>query len=253
MRRLNKPWPPNDVSQVGKQSKTMRQAEVEFLAALASAIDKSRCARTTFDDLNKAKLRAVLYVEQGSLCVYCERRVAEGYPAPRIDHWRPLGANPDLALHWRNLYLSCPTERTCDCRKHKTQLRADNDSPELPWPVDQDYEQCVGFTSLGEMYVRSGAPLNDAQRNALLLAIGLPHDNNTKDNGILNLNHPALVAARAAAIDSERSRLERDYKGKTASKADRQARAHTMLGEQPLRAHVSIRVGWLFKTLGAGR
>jgi hypothetical protein len=103
------------------------------------------------------------------------------------------------------------------------------------------------------MYVRSDAPLNDAQRNALLLAIGLPHDNNMKDNGILNLNHPALVAARAAAIDSERSRLERDYKGKTANKADRQARAHTMLGEQPLRAYVSIRVGWLFKTLGAGR
>jgi len=253
MRGIKKPWPPRDVSPDAQPPRTMQKAETDFLAALAATADKAGCARANFDDLNKTKLRAVLYIEQGALCVYCERRVAEGHPAPRIDHWRPLGKNPELALHWRNLYLSCPTERTCDCRKHESAFRADDHDPELPWPVDHPYERSVGFTSLGEMYVRSDAPLDEAQRKALVLTIGAPHDDRTKDNGILNLNHPALVAARTAAIDSERSRLGRDFAGRTASRQERDNIAANLLGKDQRPPFVSVRVVYLQKTLGQGR
>ncbi|MEZ4321147.1 MAG: retron system putative HNH endonuclease [Myxococcota bacterium] len=231
----------------------MKKAESDFLAELGGAGDPSAFARSSFDGLEKPKLRTVLYAEQGHVCVYCERRVEEGYPAPRIDHWRPLSQNPSLALHWRNLYLSCPTEATCDCRKHESPLCDREGDPELPWPVSHPYERCVGFTSLGEMYVREDAPLDDDQRRALVKAIGQPHTDTIKDNGILNLNHPALVAARAAAVDSERSRLERDFSGKTASREDREDRAANLFGAGKLSEYVSIRTGWLRRTLGKSR
>ncbi len=253
MRGVRKPQPPRDVSPHEQPPRPLQRAERDFLEALPIATDKAAFARSTFNALEKPKLRAVLYGEQGSLCVYCECRISEGYPAPRIDHWRPLSLNPDRALHWRNLYLSCANPAPCDCRKHENPLRADAGDPDLPWPMDHHYERCVGFSSLGEIYVRSDAPLNDAQRKALVLAIGVPHDNAMKDNGILNLNYPALTAARSAAIDSERTRLEGRFKNKTASRFEREAVAFNHLGADRLPEFVSIRVGWLRKTLGLGR
>lgn len=253
MRGLSKPQPPTDVSPDGQQPRPLQQAERDFLAALPAATDKATFARASFDSLEKSKLRAVLYAEQGSVCVYCECRVAERHPPPRIEHWRPLALNPDLALHWRNIYLSCPNPATCDCRKREGPLRVADGDTDLPWPVDRDYAHCVGFTSLGEIYVRSDAPLDAAQRKALVLAIGVPHDETTKDNGILNLNHPALRDARAAAIDAERARLAGRFRNKRAMQSDREAIATMHLGADPLPDFVSIRVGWLRRTLGAGR
>lgn len=253
MRALRKPWPPADVSPDGQDARTWRQAEQEFLAGLETAADRAVYARTTFDSMEKRKLRAVMYREHGELCVYCERRVSESQPTPRIDHWRPLSAAPNLALHWKNLYLSCATDATCDVHKHESPLKAAATDPDLPWPVDHAYERCVGFTSLGEVYVRSDAPLDDTQRRALVHALGVPHDDEVKDNGVLNLNHPKLVAARIAALDSERTRLERQHKGKTATRDEREARKTALLGEHPLQEFVSIRARWLDRSLGKAR
>lgn len=253
MRALKKPWPPADVSPDGQNARTWKQTEDEFLSGLSTAADRTSYARTTFDSMGKHKLRAVLYQEQGALCVYCERRVAEGRPQPRIDHWRPLSLEPHLALHWRNLYLSCATSETCDVHKHESPLKAAPTDPDLPWPADHAYERCVGFTSLGEVYVRSDAPLDDAQRRALVLALGVPHDDEVKDNGVLNLNHPKLVAARIAALDSERTKLERQYKDKRATREDREARKVSLLREYPLQEFVSIRARWLDRSLGKAR
>jgi hypothetical protein len=72
MRTLRKPRPPTDVSPQGQPRRSLQQAERAFLAALSSATDKVNFARSSFDDLEKPKLRAILYVEQGALCVYCE-------------------------------------------------------------------------------------------------------------------------------------------------------------------------------------
>jgi len=97
MRGISKPWPPADVSPEGPEPRSFRDAEREYLAALPDAADRTSHARGEFDRMDKHKLRDVMCREQRSVCAYCERRVREGHPAPRIDHWRPLSQSHDLA------------------------------------------------------------------------------------------------------------------------------------------------------------
>lgn len=231
----------------------MQQAEQGFETSLATAQDKSAHARTTFDSLDKPKLRAVLLAEQRSVCVYCERRVEETEPPPPIEHWRPLANEPEHALNWENLYLSCPADGSCDDRKKGQRLAWTDNDQSLPWPTQVDYEKWVGFTSTGRMYVRSDAPLTTDQRRALELALDDRDDNGTRRLAILNLNHAALVAARKAAIDSEKDRLKKEFEGKTASKADRSSIATRLLAQAKRPQFVSIRVAYLEKSLGRGR
>ena len=247
MRGISKPWPPRDVYPDGHAPTSLREAEAAYLAALPVAREQVSFARSEFDRLKKQKLRVEMYREQHSLCIYCERQIAEGDPTPRIDHWRPLSLDPRLALHWQNLYLSCPSLETCDSAKGGRSFRWGAADPHMPWPVAFRYEDVVGFTSLGEIYVRSDVALPDATRRALELAIADRPDGARIRHGIVNLNHPALVATRAAAVDSEFS------ENKTATGDKREERATQLLGKDLRPAFVSIRVAWLQKRLGRGR
>ena len=104
-----------------------------------------------------------------------------------------------------------------------------------------------------EIYVRSDVALPDATRRALELAIADRPDGGRVRRAIANLNHPALVAARAAALDGERMRLEREFRNRTATRDQRGDRASRLLGRGRLPEFVSIRVAWLRNTLGRGR
>jgi uncharacterized protein (TIGR02646 family) len=253
MRGVSKPWPPANVSPEGHSPCTLRDAERDYLGTLPTQADQSAYARTRFNQLDKRKLREVMYEEQRSICVYCERRIDESNPAPHIEHWRSLSAHPEYALHWKNLYLSCPSAETCDAAKGDRALRWEDVDPHLPWPTDQRYEDLVGFTSHGDIYVRKDVVLDNIARRALELALDDRHDGYRMRRTVLNLNHPALVAARAAALDSERTRLERDFANSTVSRGGREERANNMLSQNPLPAFVSIRAAWLRKGLGRGR
>ncbi len=253
MRGVSKPWPPRDVYPDGHHPSSLREAEKAYLDELPEATDKVAYARSEFDRLEKRKLRTEMYREQRSLCVYCERQIAEGNPTPRIDHWRPLSLEPELALRWQNLYLSCHSQETCDCAKGGRPFRWHDADSHMPWPTDLRYEDVIGFTSRGEIYVRSDVALSDATRRALELAIADCPDGDWTRPCIVNLNHPALVEARAAALDSERTRLERAFKDTTASRDEREERATEILAQEALPAFVSIRVAWLRKRLGRGR
>jgi len=171
MRGISKPWPPADISPDSQPPRSLADAEHAFVADLPKATNRTAFARRTFDGLEKGKLRVAMYREQRSLCVYCERRVEECYPFPPIDHWRPLSRNPELALHWKNLHLSCPSGETCDGAKGQRPLKWDDADPDLPWPTDCAYERALGYTSGGEIYVRTDAVLDAATRSALELAI----------------------------------------------------------------------------------
>ena len=251
MRGISKPWPSRDVYPDGHEPASLREAEDAYLAELPGVDDPVPFARSEYHRLEKQKLRGEMYREQRSLCIYCERRVSEGYPPPRIDHWRPLSNEPRLALHWDNLYLSCPSPETCDSAKGDHPFRWDD--AHMPWPVNFWYENVVGFTSRGEIYVRSDGPLPDAVHRVIELAIaGRP--NGARDRrGIVNLNHPALVKARVAAVRGERKRMEKDFGNRTATRDEREERASQLLGRDQLPEFVSIRVAWLRKTLGRGR
>ena len=195
-----------------------------------------------------------MYGEQKSLCIYCERALSESDSSRHVEHWRPRSRAPEYALHWRNLYLSCSTRDTCGVRKGDRPLKADDADPDLPWPTELDYEELVGFSSGGEMYVRDDVRMDGATRRALELAIDDDrHYRGRPQGAILNLNHPTLVAARRAAMDSERTRFRRDFDPRTASSEERAARARGLLGRGQRPAFVSIRVSWLRRTLGRGR
>ena len=118
--------------------------------------------------------------------------------------------------------------------------------------------------TLGAPHPSAARPRARAQRCVLrigraALGCGAPGGRN-HDQGrarvrksILNLNHPALVAARKAAIDAERARMERDFKGKTATPEERETRAASLLTRKTLDTFVSIRICWIRKRLGKGR
>ena len=252
MRGISKLWPPGSVYPDNRAPASLRQAEEDYLERLPEAGDQVSFARAEFDQLAKQKLRVVMYREQGSLCIYCERRIAEGYPAPRIDHWYPLSREPESALHWKNLYLSCSKPETCDSAKTDHRFRWGADSY-VPWPVDLRYEEVVGFSNGGQIYVRSDVTLAEAIRRALELAVADRADGDRVRRSIVNLNHPALVKARIAAVRGERKRMERDFDNRTATRNEREVRATELLGRRPLPEFVSIRVARLRKRLGRGR
>lgn len=254
MRGISKLSPPRNVRPEGQETESLNEAEAAYLDELQEAKDPKSFARFEFDSLEKSKLRTEMYQEQRSLCVYCERRIAEDdYPPPRIDHWRPLSLEPKLALTWANLYLSCQSRETCDSAKGNRPFRLDDADSQLPWPADFPYESAIGFTSLGEMYVRSDATLSSANRRVLEIAIGAPSDNNGDQPSIVNLNDRALIAARAAEVDHGYERLKNDLSNGITSEDQRDELAAQLLNQNPRPAFVSIRVAVLRNTLGLGR
>ena len=253
MRGISKPCPPADVYPDGHEPASLREAEDAFLEELPEACDEGTFARSEYNRLVKKKLRAVMYREQHALCIYCEQEITEAYPPPTVEHWRPLSIEPRLALHWNNLYLSCTWRETCNTAKGDRPFRWDENDPHMPWPVDLPYEDYIGFTSLGEIYVRSDVELPDTTRRALELAIADRPDGARVRRGIVNLNHPALVAARAAAIDDEDTRIRKDFEGGTATQEEREDLATQLLDRAFHPKFVSIRVAWLRDMLGRGR
>ena len=253
MRGLAKDLPPVNVSPDGQAPRSFADAEQEFLAALPGRPNKVSFARSEFGRLEKRRLRRVMYGEQGALCVYCERELRENDGPPHVEHWRPLRAAPELALHWSNLYLSCATADTCDGAKGGRPLKANVTDPDLPWPTELAYESLVGFTSRGEMYVRDDVHMDKVARRVLELAIDDRLDDGRRRKAILNLNHPTLVAARSAALDSERTRLQRVFDHRLPTGDERERRAAQLLEREQLPEFVSIRVAWLRNRLGRGR
>lgn len=188
--------------------------------------------------MHKRYLRDLLFVEQRYVCVYCERAIDEVAPPPPIDHWNPLRGFLHQVFDWHNLHLSCRTVDTCDDRKKSVALN-------LPWPVNFQYENALGFTSGGRMYVRRDVALPEAQRQALEIAVedqpGPPVVRST-----LNLNHPALRAARAAAIETEEGEPP-------ATPQQRQQRITALLAQARRDDFISARLAALGGKLGVGR
>lgn len=184
------------------------RSELACLARHPAVLDQVSFARSEFDQLDKYKLRREACRKQGSLCVYCERKIVEGRPVPRIDRWRLPSLNPGLALRWRNLCLPCPSDETCDSAKGNRPLRRNADDDDMPWPVDFPCEDVVAFTSRGEIRVRSDVAMPEATCRAFERAIEEPADGGQVRPGIVNLNNSMPVKSRAAFVTGERVLME---------------------------------------------
>ncbi len=242
MRGLVKGPAPANVSPPGQESCSLAAADAAYQASVASSSDPAKHARSEFDSMHKRYLRDLLFVEQRFLCVYCERPIDEVHPPPPIDHWNPLSLFLQQVFDWNNLHLSCRTVDTCDDQKKSEALN-------LPWPAHFQYENVVGFTSGGRMYVRTDVTIAPQVRQALAVALddqpGPPSIRST-----LNLNQPALREARAAAIEAEEVVVEGQP---PMPAAQRQQRALALLSQQRRDDFVSARVAYLQGQLGVGR
>lgn len=238
MRGLTKGPPPANVSPPTQQQTSLAERDAAYQVSVATAPDPIRHARTRFDAMHKRFLRDRLFVEQRYLCVYCERAIDESHPPPPIDHWNPLSLFPQQVFDWNNLHLSCRSVDTCDDRKQSVELN-------LPWPASFRYEDVLGFTSGGRMYVRNDVPVSSQLRQALEVALddqpGPPDARST-----LNLNHPALRAARAAVIEIEEGEPP-------ATPAQRQQRMAALLALTRREDFISARLAALNGRLGVGR
>ena len=254
MRQLLKRDAPENVRPDDQEPQRLVDAEREYLEVLPDKRNQTKFARSEFKQLDKRKLREVLHGEQASLCVYCERRLSRCWGNAHIEHWRPRSRAPQYALCWENLYLSCETRLTCGIAKGDRRLAWDDSDPDLPWPTDLDYERLVGFGSDGRIYVRSDEDIDETTRKALNLAIDDHRDvEGTEKDGILNLNHPDLIAGREAAINSERESMKRDFRNRIATKDEREERANRLLAKDPRPEFVSIRVAAVLEKVGSGR
>jgi len=244
MRGLIKGLPPTNVSPPTQEQRSLAAADAAYQVSVAGITDddaRVKHARSQFDSMHKRHLRDLLFVEQQYLCVYCERSIDETHRPP-IDHWNPLNLFLQDVFNWSNLHLSCRTVDTCDERKGGRPL-------ELPWPVTFQYENVLGFTSGGRMYVRTDATMTPQVRQALTIALedqaGPPGIRST-----LNLNQPALREARAAAIEAEETVAESQP---PMTEAQRQQRVATLLTQPRRDEFVSARLAYLSGQLGVGR
>lgn len=262
MRMVMKGPAPLNVSPKGQTPMRFVEAEKELIRLLEAFVpvvaekereERTILARGRFDAMNKRVIRDALIAEQHGLCVYCEDRVREpehGTPPP-IEHWRPLSLSHHTAIHWRNLYQSCDRVACCDDRKDNVALAA-NDDEYLPWPCEFAYEEVIGVSRSGDLFVRTDGRLSREQREMLTAALGRStEDRELGDaDATLNLNHPVLREARLAAIEAERERLARKSPGRVVPAADREARAAELLAEKTRMPFISARVAWLRRQLG---
>lgn len=245
MRSLIKGPPPTNVSPPTQQQRSLAEADAAYQVSVASIVDKAarvEHARTQFDSMHKRHLRDLLFVEQRYLCVYCERQIDEVYPPPPVDHWNPLSLFLQEVFNWSNLHLSCRTVDTCDDRKGHRPL-------DLPWPVTFQYEDVLGFTSGGRMYVRTDVTVTPQIRQALAIALedqtGPPSIRST-----LHLNQPALRAAREAAIEAEETFAESQPR---MTATQRQQRIASLLAQPRRETFISARLAYLSGQLGVGQ
>lgn len=136
----------------------------------------------------KSRLRLELWREQGSLCVYCERKLPcetemerhgdlSEECRTRIDHIKPRTAYPQLCFEYTNLALSCPSADSCDRKKGSKELQIAPSSG-----VNAYFE----LKSDGRL-----EPIGSKrEKNALRRDI----------EDILGLNSPSLLRARRALV-----------------------------------------------------
>lgn len=245
MRGVHKLPPPENVAPPEQDPRSLDDARAELLADLPGAPKPTECARNRYQALHKPTLRDALLVEQRELCVYCEAHIEScDNDKLRIDHWSPLSVEPEKALTWENLHLSCERAGTCDEHKKSSRLvrdATDEAEPDLPWPCEAPYQDWIGYGNGGDIYVRSDAP--QAVRDALVVALcGLEDDHGTRRPPVLNLNHPQLVAARQAIQDVERKRIQSRFGRREVPEDAREAEAARLEAHNPYKSFVSVRI-----------
>lgn len=148
----------------------------------------------------KDDLRASLLQEQGYICCYCMRRIAEPTAQKMvIEHFKPQSLYPELQFDYNNLLASCQGNegwseayQHCDERKKSHEI--------IVSPLNQSMMEMVKFSGNGEIYTDDKILDNDI-------------------NNVLNLNLQQLKNERKAIILGLEQKIRRKFKDKMVSKS----------------------------------
>lgn len=161
----------------------------------------------TYKDLQNPQKRALhvsLLKEQGWVCCYCGRSIAQ--QDSHIEHFRPQEHYPDLALIYANLHASCIREtepgRPLHCGHAKG---ADFDEVLQTSPLDPQCEERFLYTLDGSILARDAA---DAQAGYMveLLQLDISFLRNRREEEVNRVFDPEFLAT----VTADELRLLRD-------------------------------------------
>jgi len=108
-----------------------------------------------WNDTNISNIRSqlredILFNEQKSLCVYCEKKIDSDSKNSNIDHFKTRNLFPDKTLHYENLLVSCKTKGRCSSFKDK-QVKQKEDYSNIINPISENPDDFFDYLLTGEM------------------------------------------------------------------------------------------------------
>ncbi len=171
--------------------------------------------RSLFDQMPKAAISEALCHEQHGLCAYCMRRIhAKGHASMRIEHYKALSQNKELALDYQNYLGVCdggekektvkPHVLCCDAARSEKELTIN------PWNKRQ--MEAIAYKRNGQIFVRNDVGLDcklvDKMQNDIDKVLVLNGKRDDEGNFKYDTS-TRLVANRRSTYDSVTRQFER--------------------------------------------
>jgi uncharacterized protein (TIGR02646 family) len=180
----------------------------EFTAWKALANDNWQPSYDLLSGNEKRVLKNALITEQGFVCCYCERRLADA--DSHIEHLRPQSIAEVDALDFTNMLCSCQNNLRSGEPRHCGNLKGDwYDDDLLVSPLDPNCEARFVFLANGEIRpARSGD--KGASESISRLGLGIPKLNDLRRNAIEPFLDPQLSPEDVARFAHGYLRLDPD-------------------------------------------
>lgn len=161
----------------------------------------------TYENLQNPQKRALhvsLLKEQGWVCCYCGRSIAQ--EDSHIEHFRPQERYADLALSYENLHASCIRETEPGTPLHCGHAKgSDFDEAQQIFPLDPQCEARFLYTLKGRI-IASDATDVQAAYMVDLLKLDIPFLLNRREEEVNRVFDPAFLAT----VTEDELRLLRD-------------------------------------------
>lgn len=170
--------------------------------------------RGLFDKMPKDEIRKALCQEQHGLCAYCMGRIEPRRDSMKIEHYKALSENKELALEYQNYLGVCyggekyvktkPHILCCDAARKEQKLTVN------PW--DKRQMEAVGYKRNGEVFVHTDKGLDaelvkDMQKD--LDEVLVLNGKKDADGKVVSDTASKLLANRRAIYQSVCTQFER--------------------------------------------
>lgn len=198
---------------VKKRADEIKNAPENAYANLVLPNDSERL-RDLFEQMPKTEIRNALYMEQHGICAYCMQKIEPQSEKMKIEHYKALSDDKELALDYQNYLGVCyggekenvekPHILCCDAAR-KAQAMTIN-------PRDRRQMDAVAYQRNGEIFIRKDKGLDpdlvDRMQNDLdrVLCLNGKKDSNGR---VSNDTASKLIANRRRIYDSVSTQFKR--------------------------------------------